>query len=156
MEIMSCLPAMVRTASHRRCKFMKLEMSVLCHHLVDYNSIAHPVRGVFLNATLVRSTNVYFYCWPFRYDLNQLPCDYTVEVTNRFKGLDLIECLKNYDQKFRTLYRTWWSKPSARKRNAKRQNGCPRRPYKYLRKEEKWKGKIYPSECRVPKNSKER
>ena len=31
---------------------------------------------------------------PFRYDLNQIPYDYTVEVTNRFKGLDLIECLK--------------------------------------------------------------
>ena len=33
---------------------------------------------------------------PFRYALNQSPYDYTVEVTNRFKGLDLIECLKNY------------------------------------------------------------
>ena len=32
----------------------------------------------------------------FRYDLNQIPYDYTVEVTDRFKGLDLIECLKNY------------------------------------------------------------
>ena len=31
---------------------------------------------------------------PFRYDLNQFPYDYTVEVRNRFKGLDLIECLK--------------------------------------------------------------
>ena len=30
----------------------------------------------------------------FRYNLNQIPYDYTVEVTNRFKGLDLIECLK--------------------------------------------------------------
>ena len=30
---------------------------------------------------------------PFRYDLNQIPYDYTVEVRNRFKGLDLIECL---------------------------------------------------------------
>ena len=28
---------------------------------------------------------------PLRYDLNQLPCDYTVEVTNRYKGLDLID-----------------------------------------------------------------
>ena len=28
---------------------------------------------------------------PFRYDLNQIPCDYTVEVGNRFKGLDLID-----------------------------------------------------------------
>ena len=34
---------------------------------------------------------------PFRYDLNQIPYDDTVEVTNRLKGLDLIECLKNYD-----------------------------------------------------------
>ena len=42
---------------------------------------------------------------PFSYDLNQIPYDYTVEVTNRFKGLDLIECLKNYGQSFVTLYR---------------------------------------------------
>ena len=42
---------------------------------------------------------------PFRYDLNQLPYDYTVEVTNKFKGLDLIECLKNYGWRFVTLYR---------------------------------------------------
>ena len=41
----------------------------------------------------------------FRYDLNQIPYDYTVEVRNRFKGLDLIECLKNYGQRFVTLYR---------------------------------------------------
>ena len=42
---------------------------------------------------------------PFRYDLNQIPYDYAVEVTNRFKGLNLIECLKNYGWKFVTLYR---------------------------------------------------
>ena len=41
---------------------------------------------------------------PFRYDLNQIPYDYTVEVTNRFKGLYLIECLKNYGWRFMTLY----------------------------------------------------
>ena len=33
----------------------------------------------------------------FRYDLNQIPYDYTVEARNRFKGLDLIECLKTMD-----------------------------------------------------------
>ena len=33
---------------------------------------------------------------PFRYDVNQIPYNYTVEVTNRFKGLDLIKHLKNY------------------------------------------------------------
>ena len=42
---------------------------------------------------------------PFRYDLNQIPYNYTVEVTNRFKGLDLIECLKNNGWRFVTLYR---------------------------------------------------
>ena len=42
---------------------------------------------------------------PFRYDLNQIPHNYTVEVRNRFKGLDLIECLMNYGQRFMTLYR---------------------------------------------------
>ena len=38
------------------------------------------------------------------YDLNEIPHDYVVEVKNRFKGLDLIECLKNYGQRFVTLY----------------------------------------------------
>ena len=67
---------------------------------------------------------------PFRYDLNQIPYDYTVEGRNRFKGLDLIECLMNYGQWFVTLCRRQESRPSPRKRNAKRQNGCLRRPYK--------------------------
>jgi len=35
----------------------------------------------------------------FRYDLNQIPYDYTVKVRNRFKGLDLIECLMNYGRR---------------------------------------------------------
>ena len=47
---------------------------------------------------------------PFRYDLNQIPYDYTVEVRNRFKRLDLIECLMNYGQRFVTLYRRQGSK----------------------------------------------
>ena len=42
---------------------------------------------------------------PFRYNLNQIPSYYTVEVTNRFKGLNVIKCLKNYGWKFMTLYR---------------------------------------------------
>ena len=42
---------------------------------------------------------------PFRYDLNQILYDYTVEVTNRFKELDLLECLKNYGWRFMTFYR---------------------------------------------------
>ena len=42
---------------------------------------------------------------PCRYDLNQLPYDSTVEMTNKFKELDLIECLKNYGWRFLTLYK---------------------------------------------------
>ena len=42
---------------------------------------------------------------PFRYDLNQILYEYTVKVTNEFKGLDLIECLKNDGQRYITWYR---------------------------------------------------
>ena len=67
---------------------------------------------------------------PFRYDLNQIPYDYTVEVRNRFKGLDQIDCLMNHGQRFVTLYKRQGSRPSPWKRNAKKQNGCLGRPYK--------------------------
>ena len=43
----------------------------------------------------------------FMYDLNHIPSDYTVEVTKRFKGLDLVEYLENYRQRFERLYRRW-------------------------------------------------
>ena len=67
---------------------------------------------------------------PFRYDLNQIPYDSTVEVGNRFKGLDLIECLINSGMRFMTLYRRQGARPSPRKRNSKKQNSCLRRPCK--------------------------
>ena len=53
---------------------------------------------------------------PFRYDLNQIPYDYTVEVRNRFTGLDLIECLVNYGWRFVTLCRRQESRPPPRKK----------------------------------------
>ena len=98
---------------------------------------------------------------PFRYDLNQIPYDYTVGVTNRFKGLDLIKCLKNYGQRFVTLYRRQWPRPSPRKINAKRGKmivweGLTNSWEKKESERQRRKGKIYPFECRVPKNSKER
>ena len=68
---------------------------------------------------------------PFRYHLNQIPYNYTVEVTNRFKGLDLIECLKNCGGLgHRTGVRD--QDHLQKKTNAKKKNGCPRRPYKQL------------------------
>ena len=69
---------------------------------------------------------------PFRYDLNQIPYDYTVEMKNRLKGLDLIEYLMNYGWRLMTLYRRQGSRPSPWKSNAKKQKGCLRRPYKQL------------------------
>ena len=66
---------------------------------------------------------------PFRYDLNQIPYDYIVEVRNKFKGLDLIDRVPDeLWQRFMTLYRRQGSRPW--KRNVKKQNGCLRRPYK--------------------------
>ena len=68
---------------------------------------------------------------PFRYDLNQIPYDYTVEVINRFKGLHLIDRVPDeYGLRFVTLYRRQGSRPPPWKRNAKKQNGCLGRPYK--------------------------
>ena len=52
--------------------------------------------------------------WPFKYDLNQIPNDYTVEMRNRFKGLDLIESLMNYGQRFVTLFRRQGARPPTR------------------------------------------
>ena len=69
---------------------------------------------------------------PFRYDLNQIPYDYTEEVRNRFKGLDLIDRVPEelWMGRFVTLYRRQESRPSPWKRNAKKENGCLGRPYK--------------------------
>ena len=70
------------------------------------------------------------------------------------------EFLKNYGWRFMTFYSRRLPKPSPRKRNARRQSDCLRRPYKELRKEEKQtareKGKVYPAEGRATENSKER
>ena len=52
---------------------------------------------------------------------NKKKKDYTVEIANRFKGLDLIECLMNYGWRCMTLYRRQGSRPSPRERNAEKQ-----------------------------------
>ena len=67
---------------------------------------------------------------PFRYDINPIPYDYTMEVRNRFKGLDLTECLMHYGRRFVTLYRRQGSRSSPWKRNAADQKDCLGRPYK--------------------------
>ena len=80
---------------------------------------------------------------PFRYDLNKIPYDYTVEVTNRFKGLDLIDRVPEEElwTEVRDIVQEAVIKTIPKKKKHKRQNGCLRRPYKWLRKEEKLKAK---------------
>ena len=68
---------------------------------------------------------------PFRYDLNQIPYDYTVEVRNRFKGLDLTDRVPDEVwTEVHDIVQETGSRPSPRKRNAKKQNGCLGRTYK--------------------------
>ena len=68
---------------------------------------------------------------PFRYDVNQILYDYTMEVTNRFKGLDLIDRVPDeLWMKVHEIVQERGSKIIPKKRNTKEQNGCLRRPYK--------------------------
>ena len=68
---------------------------------------------------------------PFRYDLNQIPYDYTVEVTNRSKGLDLIDRVPEelWTEVHDTVEETG-IKTIPKKNKCKWKNGCLRRPYK--------------------------
>ena len=76
---------------------------------------------------------------PLRYELNQIPYDYTVEVRNRFKGLDLIDRVpdEQWTEVCDIVQKTGIKTIPMGKKNAKKQNGCLRRSYKQLRKEEK-------------------
>ena len=67
---------------------------------------------------------------PFRYDLNQIPYDYTVEVTNRFKGLDLIDRVpEELWMEICDIVQEAVVKTILPQINAKTQNGCLRRAY---------------------------
>ena len=73
-----------------------------------------------------------------RYDLNQIPYDYTVEVRNRFKGLDRIDRVPDELRKeVRNTVQETGIKTIPMEKKCKKQNGCLRRLYKYLRNEEK-------------------
>jgi hypothetical protein len=97
---------------------------------------------------------------PFRYDLNQILYDYIVEMRNRFKGLDLIDCQMNYGWRFMTLYRTGIKTITKKKKCKKAKwlsGGSLTNSCKMMgSKKQKRKENVYPFECRVPKNSKER
>ena len=67
----------------------------------------------------------------FRYDLNQIPYNYTVEVRNRFKGLDLTDKVpEELWTEARDIVQEAVIQTIPKKKNAKRENGCLKRPYK--------------------------
>ena len=68
---------------------------------------------------------------PFRYDLNQNPYHYTVEVRNRFKGLDLIDRVPDeLWAEVHDIVQEMGIKTIPMEKKCKRQNGCLRKPYK--------------------------
>ena len=69
---------------------------------------------------------------PFRYDWNQFPYSYTVDITYRFKGLDLIDRVSEelWTEVCNTVQKAVIKTVPKGKKNAERQNGCLRRPYK--------------------------
>ena len=98
---------------------------------------------------------------PFRYYLNQIPYSYTLEVTNRFKGLDLMDrvpeelltevCDIVQEPVVKTIFK---------KQKCKKAKWLSEEALQIAEERREAKGKVekerYPFECRVPKNSKER
>ena len=79
---------------------------------------------------------------PFSYDINQIPYNHIVAVTNRFKGLDVIDRVpEELWIEVCDIVQETGIKTIPKKKKCKKKNGCLRRPYKYLRKEEKLKAK---------------
>ena len=100
---------------------------------------------------------------PFRYDLNQIPNDYTVEMTNRFRGL----YLSDRESAWRTTDGGSWlctggsdqdhpQEKEMQKGKMVVRGGLTNSWEKMRTERQRRKGKIYPFECRVPKTSKER
>ena len=97
---------------------------------------------------------------PFRYDVNKIPYDYTVEVRNRFKGLDLIDRVPDeLWMEVHDIVQEAVIKTIPKKKKCKKTKRLSEEVLQLSEKRREAKGKgekIYPCECRVPKNSKER
>ena len=96
---------------------------------------------------------------PFRNDLNQIPYEYTVEVRNRFKGLDLTD--RGPEELWMEVHDTVQevvTKTIPKKKKCKKAKWLSEEALQIAEKRserQRRKGKIYPTECRVPENSKE-
>ena len=99
---------------------------------------------------------------PFRYDLSQIPYDYTAEVRNTFKGLELIERVPDElwnevrDIVQETGIKTIPMGKEMQKSKMAVWGGLTSSCEKKRGEKQRRKGKIFPFECRIPKNSKKR
>ena len=96
---------------------------------------------------------------PFRYGLNQIPYDYTVEVRNRFKGLDLTDRVSDEQwTEVHDIVQETGIKTICKKKKCKKAKWLSEEDLQIAEKSERQRreGEIVPSECRVPKNSKQR
>ena len=123
--------------------------------------ITHSYHELLIAKFMLKSKKVGETTRPFKCDINQIPYDYTVEVRNRFKVLDLIECLMNYGQRFRDIVQEIGIKTIPKKKKYKTSKmavsgGLTNSCEKKINEKQRRKGKIYPFKCRFPKNSKER
>ena len=133
---------------------------ILCFPLLLLPSIFPSIR-VFSNKSALHTRGAKYWTFSLNispsYDLSQIPYDYTVEMTNRFKGLDLIECLRTMD------WGSWHcTGVSDQDHSQEKEMQKGKRVVwqgltnKNRSESQTRKGKIHPFECRVPKNSKER
>ena len=97
---------------------------------------------------------------PFGYDLNQIPYNYTVEVRHRFKELDLIDTVPEEPwTEVRDIVQEAVIRTIPKKKKCKKAKWLSEEALQMAvnRREVKGKkGKIYPSECRAPKNNGEK
>ena len=99
---------------------------------------------------------------PFRYDLNQIPYDYIVEVTNRYNALDLMDTVPEelwmevHNTVQEAVIKTIPQRKKCKKGKMVVWGSLTKSWEKKRHERQRRKGNIYPSECRVPKNSKER
>ena len=98
-----------------------------------------------------------FHTRPFRYDLNQITYDYTVEVTNIFKGLDLIDRVPDeLWTEVHDIVQKTGIKTITKKKKCKKAKWLSEEALQIaVKRRKRKKGKIYPFEYKVPKNSKE-
>jgi len=142
-------------------KFFRQEYWNVLHFLLQG---IFPIQG--LNSSILHFRQILYHLSyqgsprSFRCDLNQISYYYTVEVTHRFKGLRSARVPEELMMEVPNIVQEAVIKTIPKKKKCKKSEWLPEEALQIAEKENKWKqgrkGKLHPSECRVPKNSKER